>query len=61
VTGRTRGSGFAPTIDQLNARANLTGSKSSWCDCNLDGFTNQNHVPYILGSKFPRNCPTSKS
>jgi hypothetical protein len=44
-------------LDQFNYWANLTGSMSSWYDLNLDGFTNQNDVPYITGSQFPRKCP----
>lgn len=44
-------------IDQFNYWANVTGSNSSWYDLNLDGLTNQNDVPYITESTFPRKCP----
>jgi hypothetical protein len=44
-------------IDQFNYWANVTGSKSSWYDLNLDGLTNQNDVSYITAGAFPRNCP----
>jgi len=43
-------------IDQFNYWANVTGSMSSWYDLNLDGLTNQDDVPYITGSSFPRKC-----
>lgn len=44
-------------IDQYNYWANVTGSNSSWYDVNLDGLTNQDDVPLITGSRFPRKCP----
>ena len=47
----------AEDINQFNYWANLTGSRSSWYDFNLDGLTNQEDVPYITGGNFPRKCP----
>jgi len=43
-------------ISQLGYWANITGSKSSWYDFNLDGFTNEADLPYITQAPFPRSC-----
>ena len=48
-------------VDQFNYWANVTGSRSSWYDFNLDGLTNQNDVPYITQGMFPRACVASNS
>lgn len=47
-------------VDQLNYWANVTASKSSWYDFNLDGLTDQKDLPYITRGKFPRECREAK-
>jgi hypothetical protein len=44
-------------VDQLNYWANVTGSKSSWYEFNIDGLTNQDDIPFITQGRFPRRCP----
>jgi hypothetical protein len=44
-------------IDQFNYWANITSSKSSWYDFNIDGLTTQADIPYMTDGRFPRRCP----
>lgn len=43
-------------ISDLGYWANTTGSKSSWFDFNLDGLTDDDDIPFITQTPFPRTC-----
>jgi len=54
--GNTDGVVDFTDVSELGNWANITGSRSSWYDFNLDGLTNEVDLAVITQAPFPRSC-----